>query len=131
MRQRIFRDFSPGRPYHVTESIEGVVDLPTRSASAIFKLIEESTSEILHEVKLQLNEGKTFLKFPKLESDAYRLEASCGCGDMEVFSHPLRVVSDWQEMSRIGPYHAWLEWISRETGGRSLRLNEGNPSSGS
>jgi hypothetical protein len=131
MRQRIFRDFSPGRPYHVTESIQGKVDLPTRSASAIFKLREESTSGILHEVKLPVNEGTAFLKLPKLETGAYRLEASCGCGDMEDVSHPIRVVSDWQEMSRIGPYHAWLEWISGETGGRSLRLDEGNSKSGS
>ena len=43
---------------------------------------------------------------------------------MEDVSHSLLVVSEWQEMKRIGPYHAWLEWLSRETGGRSWKLDE-------
>ena len=43
---------------------------------------------------------------------------------MEDVSHPLLVVSEWLEMKRIGPYHAWLEWLSSKTGGRSWKLDE-------
>ncbi|MEE1577699.1 MAG: hypothetical protein V1269_16025 [Deltaproteobacteria bacterium] len=131
MRQRIFRDFSPGRPYHDMETIQGWVHLPTRSASASFRLVEESNSGIRFETELPLNEGKAKLRLPMLEPGAYRLEASCGCGDMEDVSHPIRVVSDWQEMNKIGPHHAWLEWISRETGGQSWKLDESQNTTGS
>ena len=123
-RKRIFRDFSPGRPYHESETIEGWIHLRTRSSSAVFRLVEQSNSETRFEVELPLSQGQTQLKLPKLEPGSYRLEVSCGCEDMEDVSHPLLVVSEWQEMKRIGPYHAWLEWLSRETGGRSWKLDE-------
>ena len=123
-RKRIFRDFSPGRPYHESETIEGWIHLRTRSSSAVFRLVEQSNSETRFEIELPLSQGQTRLKLPKLEPGSYRVEVSCGCEDMEDFSHPLLVVSEWQEMKRIGPYHAWLEWLSRETGGRSWKLDE-------
>ena len=86
--------------------------------------MEQSNSETRFEIELPLIQGQTRLKLPKLEPGSYRLEVSCGCEDMEDVSHPLLVVSEWQEMKRIGPYHAWLEWLSRETGGRSWKLDE-------
>ena len=123
-KRRIFRDFSPGRPYHEQEYIAGMLDVPTRAASVNVRLFEESRNRVRFEKNLDLDGGKAFLELPRLEPGAYRIEVSCGCGDMEDVDHSLQVVGDWQEFRQIGPHHAWLEWLAVHTGGRTMRLDE-------
>ena len=101
-----------------------MLNVPTRASSVSVKLFEESWNRVRFEKNLDLEDGKAFLELPRLEPGTYRIEVSCGCGDMEDVNHSLQVVGDWQELRQIGPHHAWLEWLAVHTGGRSLRLDE-------
>ncbi len=125
-RKRIFRDFSPGRPYHEEEAISGRLFVPTRAKKITAILVEQTRNQTLFQDQLDVHQGEAVLVLPRLDPGSYLLDLSCDCSDMPDVSHPLEVVGDWLELIETAPNLDWLRTLALNTGGRMIMLTSSN-----
>ena len=117
-RQRMFWALQSLRPRHRSESIEGLLHLPTHSDTVQLTVTEHQLGQKVYEEALAVSNQTTYIRLSDLQPGQYELNLSCGCSDMRDATLPLVVVGDWLEAHDLRRNDAWLNALTQQTGGR-------------
>lgn len=120
-RSQIFHQFRKNRPYHVEDTIEGVVYLPSADPKKMFfNLSDQLLNETILDEPLAVSQQQAYITLSSLPASIYEMRLSCRCSSMSDVTQTLTVVDEWLEFNKTGTNRSWLEELTKITHGKSI-----------